>query len=180
MIRKLIYSRIHNFPWPRGCCLSIYLRDGEKSNPGHQDQSHGVKPAADVGKNPQRKSKLDWVQHVLYQEETTEFYEAGIQFGRGIVGKRINFVLGNRYVDGCKQRQMVLYYMDNLQYCCSSNIGPKYNMSIDILIECIILMMSLLLSSAAIVLNAIAFCALFWELKKVHLERWISHFFVIP
>ena len=39
--------------------IYVYLRDGEESNPGHQDQSHGVKPTADVGKNPQRKSELD-------------------------------------------------------------------------------------------------------------------------
>ena len=37
----------------------IYLRDGEESNPGHQDQSHGVEPTADVGKDPQGKSELD-------------------------------------------------------------------------------------------------------------------------
>lgn len=118
MIRKLdaplssqrLSFSIQNFLCPRGEVYPIYLRDGEESNPGHQDQSHGVKPAADVGKDPQRKSKLDWVQHVFYQEETTEFYEAGIQFGRGIVGKRINFVLGNRYVDGWKIQILVLYY----------------------------------------------------------------------
>ena len=117
MIRKLdaplssqrLSFSIQNFLCP-GEVYPIYLRDGEESNPGHQDQSHGVKPAADVGKDPQRKSKLDWVQHVFYQEETTEFYEAGIQFGRGIVGKRINFVLGNRYVDGWKIQILVLYY----------------------------------------------------------------------
>lgn len=90
----------------------IYLRDGEESNPGHQDQSHGVEPTADVGKDPQGKSELDWVQHVFYQEETSEFYEAGVHFGRGIVGKRINFVLGNRYVDGWKIQILVLYYTD--------------------------------------------------------------------
>ena len=52
MIRKLdaplssqrLSFSIQNFLCPREV-YPIYLRDGEESNPGHQDQSHGVKPA---------------------------------------------------------------------------------------------------------------------------------------
>ena len=80
-------------------CHSIYLRNGEQSNPGHKDQSHGVKPAANVGKDPQGEAELDGVNHAFDQEKTSELNEAGIQFGRRIVGKRINFVFGNRYAD---------------------------------------------------------------------------------
>ena len=56
----LLFS-IHNFLCPRVVypMYPIYLRDGEESNPGHQDQSHGVEPTADVGKDPQGKSELD-------------------------------------------------------------------------------------------------------------------------
>ena len=31
-----------------------HLGNGEKANPGHKDQGHGVEPASDVCENPQR------------------------------------------------------------------------------------------------------------------------------
>ncbi len=41
------------------------LWDGEETNPWEDDEGHGIEPAADVGHEPERDSKLDRVQHVL-------------------------------------------------------------------------------------------------------------------
>ena len=80
-----------------------YLGDCEKADPGHEDQSHGVKPTSDVRQNPQRKAEFDGIQHIFHQEQTSELNEGGIEFIGGVVGNLVNFVLWDCQVDVCKR-----------------------------------------------------------------------------
>jgi len=82
-----------------GLIQDIYLGNGEKTDPGDEDQGHGIEPASNVGENPQRQTKLDGIKHVLNKKETSEFEKGTVQFGRSVVGEAVHFFLGNLQVE---------------------------------------------------------------------------------
>ena len=83
--------------------LCAYLGNGEKTDPGDEDQGHGIEPASNVGENPQRQTKLDGIKHVLNKKETSKFEKGTVQFGRSVVGEAVHFFLGNLQVEFCKK-----------------------------------------------------------------------------
>ena len=46
-----------------------YLGDWEKSDPPQDEEGHGVEPTSNVGEDPEWKTKLDGVEHVLHHEQ---------------------------------------------------------------------------------------------------------------
>ena len=78
-----------------------YLGNGEKSDPGHDQQGHCVEPTANVGQDPKRKTELDRVQHVLDHEQTPELFDGAVQLIGGFVGIFVDLVGRNRAIHTC-------------------------------------------------------------------------------
>ena len=88
---------------PQQTLFCAYLGNGEKSNPGDEDQGHGIEPASNVGENPQRQTKHDGIKHVFNKKETSEFKKGRVHFGQRIIGKAIHFFLRNLQVEFCEK-----------------------------------------------------------------------------
>lgn len=67
-----------------------YLWDGEESDPGHDDEGHGVEPAADVGQDPEGQTELDGVQHVLDHEEASQLLDGAVHFVGGLASEVVD------------------------------------------------------------------------------------------
>ena len=76
--------------------LFSHLGDGEESDPGEDDEGHGVEPAADVGEEPEGQAELDRVEDVLDEDKLAHLGDHQVQLVSGALGNGINLLLGDR------------------------------------------------------------------------------------
>ena len=75
-----------------------HLGDREKADPSHDEQGHGVEPTADVGENPEGKTELDGVEHVLHHEEAPQLFQGAVQLLRSPGGVIVHLLRGNSHL----------------------------------------------------------------------------------
>ena len=67
----------------------------EGSDPGEDDEGHGVEPGADVGEAPQAQAELDGVDHVVHEEESAQLRRGDGQLLRQGLGHVLEVLRGD-------------------------------------------------------------------------------------
>jgi len=75
--------------------IEVELGKGEGSNPGKDDEGHGVEPGADVGDAPQAEAELDGVHHVVNQEQAAQLGHGRVHLLGDALGVGLHVLRGD-------------------------------------------------------------------------------------